>query len=158
MAVYERALLGLVELDLWVAYSIINKDRLHRRYSGAADGNAYRLALQFLLEKLDRIPGSLRIVVADESKEQSSGAIGMFADLQSFGIGEVPGLPLKSFIDSLHFVRSHDNPGVQLADLTAFVLQRFRGHRDSHADAIVGLQRLHDIILQRRRTWRDPWP
>lgn len=158
MAAYERALQALVELDLWVAYSIINKDRLHRRYGGAADGNAYRLALQFLLEKVDRIPGSFRIVVADESKEQSSGAIGMFADLQALGVGEVPGLPLRSFIDSLHFVRSHDNPGVQLADLTAYVLQRFRGRRDSHADAIDGIQRLHEIVRQRSRTWRDSWP
>lgn len=158
MATYERALSALLDLDLWVAHSTIHKDRLNERHRGAADSNAYRLALQFLLEKVDRVPGELRIVVADESKEQSEGAIDMFADLQALGLGEVPGRRLESFIDSLHFVRSHDNPGVQLADLTAFVLQRFRGGRDTHPAAQAGLRRLNELVLSRSKTWRDPWP
>lgn len=158
MATYERVLRILDDLDMWIAYSIINKDRLHQRYGGAADGSAYRLALQFLLEKVDRVPGNLRIVVADESKEQAAGAIDMFADLQALGVGEVPGRQLERLIDSLHFVRSHDNPGVQLADLTAFVLQRARAHRETHPDAIAGLSRLHQMILGRLRTRREPWP
>ena len=44
--------------------------------------NAYRLALQFLLEKIDMLDRQNRIVVADEAKEQQLRAIKMVADMQ----------------------------------------------------------------------------
>jgi hypothetical protein len=51
--VYERAIGVLESLDIDVAHASIHKQRLHHRYDGAADPNAYLLALQFLLEKID---------------------------------------------------------------------------------------------------------
>lgn len=51
IAAYEAAL-GLLEAhELDVAHATINRRQLHERYGGGADGNAYRLALQFLLER-----------------------------------------------------------------------------------------------------------
>ena len=74
-----EAVIDLLEgLDLSVAYSSINKAGLHIRYDGAADNNAYLLALQFLLK--------------------------MVADMQEWRGGEVPGRRLTSVIDSLHYV------------------------------------------------------
>ena len=54
IAVYEDAIAVLNDLDIGVSYASIHKERLHQRYSGGADENAYLLALQFLLEKIDR--------------------------------------------------------------------------------------------------------
>ncbi len=70
IAAYKAAIQPLVDLELSVVQSSIDKARLHARYGGAADENAYRLALQFLLEKIDSYGTADRIIIADEAKEQ----------------------------------------------------------------------------------------
>ena len=95
-------------------------------YSGAAEKNAYRLALQFLLEKVDVLGSERKVLIADEAKEQQLSAIRMVADLQKWVGGEVTGRQLRTVIDSLHFVASNASPGVQLADLVAYAIQRSR--------------------------------
>lgn len=71
------------------------KSRLHARHRGAADANAYLLALQFLLEKVDALGPTLKVLVADEAKEQELPAVKMVADMQTWaGGGEVPGRQL----------------------------------------------------------------
>src|SRR4051794_39349348 len=106
LAVYEDAVAVLDTLDIDVAYASIHKQRLHDRHDGNADGNAYLLALQFLLEKLERNYRSNKILIADEHKEHQLRAIKMVADLQDWGGGEVPGSKLTTVIDSMHFVNS----------------------------------------------------
>jgi hypothetical protein len=96
IAAYEAAIDLLQQLDLRVAHSSIDKEILHDRYDGMADMNAYRLALQFLLEKIDVLDSQNRIIVADEAKEQRLRAIKMVADMQQWGTGEVPGRTLKT--------------------------------------------------------------
>jgi hypothetical protein len=157
IAAYEAALALLDEFDVSIAHATINKPALHDRYDGGADGNAYRLALQFLLEKVDVLGGN-KVLVADEAKEQELRAVKMVADLQDWGGGGVvPGRQLSTVIDSLHFVSSHASPGVQMADLAAFVLQRSR-HQESHPDAQAALDRLVTVVTGRTLTWREPWP
>jgi hypothetical protein len=158
IAAYEDALSILPELEISVAHSSIHKARLHRKYNGSRDQNAYRLALQFLLEKVDRLGPDLKVVVADEAKEQQLAAVKLVANLQEWGGGEVPGRTLTTVIDSLHFVRSDTSPGVQLADLVAFAIQRKRYARDSHPDAQAAIQRICDLINLQTRTWREAWP
>lgn len=157
IAAYEQAVSVLIDLDITVAFSSIQKQRLHDRYGGRSDGAAYLLALQFLLEKIDHLPG-LKILIADEAKEHQLQAITMVADLQDWGGGQVPGRKLRTVIDSMHFVESHASSGVQLADLVAFVLQRKRSGRDTHPNAKAAIDRLRDIINDQTRTWREPWP
>src|SRR4030095_4899688 len=61
-----------------VAYASINKAGLHDKYDGAHDDNAYRLALQFLLEKVDRNLGdALKVLVADEARAEGVHAVKM---------------------------------------------------------------------------------
>lgn len=122
IAVYEEAIAVLHAFDIDVSWASIHKDELTRRYGGTADGNAYLLALQFLLEKIDRRFGENTILIADEAKKQQLRAIKMVADLQDWEGGEVPGRQFKTVIDSMHFVSSHASPGVQLADIVAFAL------------------------------------
>lgn len=53
IAAYEAAMAMLDACDIDIAHASIDKAALHTRYNGGADDNAYRLALQFLLEKVD---------------------------------------------------------------------------------------------------------
>lgn len=157
LAAYEAAIHLLDSCDIGIAYSSVDKARLSARYDGNADKNAYRLALQFLLEKVDRLDSTRKILVADEAKEEELRAIRMVAELQKWGGGVVPGRPLNTIIDSLHFVASHASPGVQVADLVAYAIQRSR-RRETHPDAQAGLERIMTTIYAHRRTWREPWP
>ncbi|MFE5689669.1 DUF3800 domain-containing protein [Streptomyces sp. NPDC056512] len=158
IAVYEDAISVLDDLDVGVSCASIHKERLHSRYGGDADENAYLLALQFLLEKIDSGYRGNKILIADEQKEHQLRAIKMVADLQDWGGGQVPGTKLKTVIDSIHFVSSHASPGVQLADLVAYALQRHWNSWDSHPDAKAAIGRITDVINQHMRTWREPWP
>lgn len=157
LAAYEDAISLLDTCDIDIAFSSIDKQRLTARYGGGADANAYRLALQFLLEKVDRYSSERKILVADEAKEQELGAIKMVADLQNWGAGEVPGRKLKTVIDSLHFVSSHASFGVQMADLVAFILQRERVS-EHHPNAQAAKDRMLTTINDHCQTWREPWP
>lgn len=158
IAAYEDAIAVLQTLDIYVSWASIHKQRLHDRYSGSADANAYLLALQFMLEKIDTGYGGNKILIADEQKEHQLRAIKMVADMQDWGGGEVPSTPLRSVIDSMHFVSSHASPGVQLADLVAFALQRKWNAWDTHPNAKAGLDRIHEVIREKTLTWREPWP
>jgi len=158
IAAYEAAIELLEVHGLSVAHSSINKGKLHARCGGIADGNSYRLALQFLLEKIDVCGGENKIIVADEAKEEQLGAIKMVADMQDWGGGEVPGKRLRTVIDSLHYVQSHASPGVQMADLVAYVLQRTRTPVEKHPDAIASMSRLREMVDNSTLTWREPWP
>lgn len=158
ISVYEDAVSVLNSLDIDVIHASIHKQRLHDRYGGSADGNAYLLALQFLLEKLDRLSSSHKILIPDEQKEHQLRAVKMVADLQDWGGGEVPGRPLTTIIDSIHFVSSHASRGVQLADMVAFALQRKWNSRDTHEDAIAAINRIVSVIQDHTPTWRETWP
>lgn len=159
LAAYEDAIAVLPALEIRVAHSSIHKANLHLKYDGKADSNAYLLALQFLLERIElRGSDELKVVVADETKEHELAAIKLVSDLQRQNEGVVPGRKLERVIDSLHFVRSSDSPGVQIADLVAFALQRASYGRDKHPNAIAGLQRINQVIVENRTTRREAWP
>jgi Protein of unknown function (DUF3800) len=157
IATYRNALILLEEHEVAVAHASIDKPRLKARYR--YPDNPYLLALQFLCEKIhDYHPRTLKVLIADESKEQEIPAIEMVADLQVGGPGVVPGKRLVSVIDTLHFVRSQASPGVQMADLIAFVLQRCRSRQDSHPAARKALQQFRAMISDATVTWRADWP
>lgn len=154
-------LIGILEgLKCFVAHSTIDLDKLHERHSGMADENAYRLALQFLLEKVDAYPSyrASRIVIVDEKHEEKFRAIRMVGNMQKFGSGEVPGRKLTTVIDNVHFIDSAASPGVQLADVVAFIMQRRRLRRVEHPNAQAALDRWSTVITERTTTWREPWP
>lgn len=158
IAAYEDAISLLDKLQLDVAHASINKSALDERYGGSANENAYRLGLQFLLEKIDGWGTQRRIVVADEAKEQELQAVKMVADLQHWRYGVVPGRQLTTVIDTLHFVRSHASYGVQMADMCAYVLQRAWHGSERHPDAAAAIGRLRRAVDARTLTWREPWP
>ena len=160
LAAYEDVIGLLEELAVHVVYASIDKSILHDRYDGRADANAYRLALQFMLEKLDawRTRQALRVLIADEAKQEQVKAIEMVADMQQWAGGEVPGRQLRSIIDSMHFVQSCHSPGVQLADMVAFILHRARLASQGHPDADAAVERMRLVIADWTPTYRQPWP
>lgn len=154
---YRRVLALLGYHDIRIAHASINKPKLQAQYPNP--DSPYLLALQFLCEKVHRLwPEQLKVLVADESKEHELRAIDMVADLQRWGTGVVPGPRLTSIIDSLHFVRSEASPGVQLADMVAFILQRHRRGTEKHPDAEQAVAELMTVIRKARITWREEWP
>ncbi|MGI5187158.1 DUF3800 domain-containing protein [Promicromonospora sp. CA-289599] len=116
LAAFEDVIGLLPTVRIGVAFASIDKRRLHDKYEGRYDRNAYLLALQFMLEKLDiwrPTPEVLRVLIADEAKQEQLKAIEMVADMQRWGFsGVVPGRQLTSIIDSMHFVDSRHSPGV----------------------------------------------
>lgn len=158
LAAYADAIHLLDELDLQVSHATINKPELKLKYNGQADANAYRLALQFLLEKLDRNVPGLKLIIADEAKEQQVYAQKMLTGMQQWHwSGEVPARKLTTVVDSLHFIRSDTSPGIQLADLVAYILQKVR-RGANHPDAQAALEAMSATIRNRQPTWREPWP
>ena len=158
LAAYE-SVIGLINKHrILIAHSTIDRQRLHVNYAGNHDASAYRLGLQFLLEKIETLPG-LKVVVADESKEQEVEAKDMVAQLQTWGGGEVPGRQLDSVIDSMHFVQSHESPGVQMADMVAYLLHRARlTTTEHHPYVLASRQRMLDVISYNTPTYRMTWP
>jgi hypothetical protein len=160
LGVYEAVISLLEELKIHIVHASIDKVALHDSYGGRFDASAYRLALQFMLEKLDSWrPGNpLRILVADESKQERVKAIEMVADMQKWTLGEVPGRKLVSVIDSMHFVESCHSPGDQLADMVAFIIHRARLASQGHPDAKDSVEWCRAMIADWTPTYRQPWP
>lgn len=160
LATYEDVIAQLNTHEISVVHASIDKPALHEKYNGRYDTNAYRLALQFMLEKLDQLRAGdpLRVLVADEAKQEQVRAIEMVADMQKWAGGEVPGRKLRTIIDSMHFVQSCHSPGVQLADMVAFIKHRGRLPSQGHPDADAAVARMLDVIASHTPTYRMPWP
>jgi hypothetical protein len=153
-----KSVVGLLdEHDITVSHSTIDKPKLHARYGGRADSNVYLLALQFLLEKIDALSEN-KIIIADEAKEHELKAVRMLSDMQDWGSGEVPSRQLRTIIDSLHYVKSHQSPGVQMADTIAYILQRSRLPTQNHPNANAAMEQMKSTVWKHCSTWRQAWP
>ena len=78
----------------------------------------------------------------------------MVAEMQEWEGGEVPGRQLRTIIDTLHFVSSHDSAGVQMADLVAYIIQRRRS-AEGHPDVQAALNRFIILVNDHTHTWRS---
>ncbi|GIG29496.1 DUF3800 domain-containing protein [Cellulomonas marina] len=164
LEVYEEALRLLQAHGCAVAHASVDKRRLAARH--LRPHPPHLLALQFLVEKLDgylayqRDPLRQRaLLVADETNEHEAFALDMVKGLQATGAGVVAGRQLRHIVDTVHFVRSETNRGVQLADLAAYGLARAERVRDSMSAGNVALVRLVDeYVLPQVRTYRMRWP
>ena len=163
--VYREALGHLDTSGSFVAYASIDKVQLARRYQNP--DSPHLLAFQFLVEKLEQhlrsriSPLEQRgLLIADQTHEHEAFAIEILASLQRSGQGVVRGLQLDRIIDTVHFVRSETNRGVQLADLVAYLLNRSRRiSPDSVRPADVAVSAMmSELITPHVRTYRADWP
>jgi len=165
VVIYGSALGLLAQHDCVVAYASIDKRKLTP--GTTASTTPHLLALQFLVEKLDAFlvqqQDPLRqraLLVADETQEHEAFAIGVVAAMQARGEGVVPGRLISRVIDTVHFVRSEDNRGVQLADLVAYALNRIDRvkWRPTRPGDVALMQMLSEHVNPLVRTYRSRWP
>lgn len=164
--VYREALALLATHDCFVAHSTIDKRRLAGAHHGATSPHV--MAFQFLAEKLDayvnRQTDPLRqrlMLIADETHEHSAFQIDLVSQMQRGRAGIGSGRTLLNIVDTVHFVDSRTNRGVQLADLVAYAFNRSRRVRakekPSAGDTAIQAM-LSEHVQPRVRTYRATWP
>lgn len=164
--VYEQSLALLAAHDCFVAHATIDKQRLSGSSSLATSPHV--MAFQFLTEKLDTFVQScddpLRkriMLIADETDEHGTFQADLISQMQRQQAGVGRGRILHNIVDTVHFVDSKKNRGVQLADLTAYAMNRSRRirHKSSPTRADDAILDMTDrLILPKVRTYRDTWP
>ena len=116
-------LLGVIkDHSLQIIYTVINK------LASKAKLHPHQLAFLFLIERIEDYlisQDSLGLLIADENRDIEQRLID---DLERFktidtGFGYRP-TKVDHIIDSIHFVKSHNNHLIQLADIAAYVLLR----------------------------------
>ena len=165
IATYRSALTLLGEYGCGVAFASIDKPRLAAKYPNP--DSPHLLALQFLIEKLDIFfagqTDPLRqrgLLIADETHEHELFAIDLVARMQEHGFGQVAGRTLTRVVDTVHFVRSETNAGVQLADLVAYLVnRRSRVLPGSTHPADIAITEMYwEHVAPHVRTYRSTWP
>lgn len=154
---FKAALEPLSWDGVFVSYASVDKVA----YASRHDGRSPHLwALQFLIEELNsemRQRGERTLLVADETNEHEQFALDLLTAMQS---GNPPrGLKMGSMsqiVDSVHFVRSETNRGVQLTDLVAYL--RFRLLSADPAKVAVERELWNSHVMPYQQTWREPWP
>jgi hypothetical protein len=162
--VYRSVLQLISELEAVVAHASVDKPRLAAKYR--YPDSPHLLALQFLVEKIDTYLAtqsdplrSRGLLIADQTHEHEAFAIDLVAQMQRHGATIGTGRRLTGVIDSVHFVRSETNPGVQLADLVAFALCRLSKAKQPLRPGDQALQAaLEEFVLPHVRTYRQRWP
>lgn len=162
--VLRRALDLLKPMGCHVVHSSINKPRLAANYQDPL--SPHLLAFQFMIETVEGwlawqsdTLSQRALLVADETHEHERFVIDMVRRQQQTGFGQVKGKQLEHIVDTVHFVRSHDNRCVQLADAVAYVLHRWHKvqHQPAHPTHHV-YKDLRDVIDACCSTYRVTWP
>lgn len=168
--VYEEALMLLGDNGCEIAHASVDKRKMYS--INRRDLHPHILAFQFLAEKLQRHVRSQNdpmkqraLIVADESDENNHYQLQLLRSMQdgSGGIGK--SIALTNIVDTVHFVESRVNRGVQLVDLVAYALNRSRriwekreaGDSVSAGDDALE-EMVEDLIHPYIRTWRVTWP
>lgn len=153
--IYRAVLEPLGWDGVFVSYAAIDK----RRYRLRGDDRLPHVwALQFLVEKLNahclRIAATT-LLVADETSEHEQFALDLLLELQrgnasrGLSLGQV-----TNVVDTVHFVRSETNRGVQLADMVAYLIGRVMRTAATPAESAI----YDDFIRRNVRTFRTSWP
>ena len=162
---YGEALALLGQHGVFVAHASIDKRAL-RQTASSEPKMPHLLALRFLAEEIE---GFLRnqedplkqrsLLIADETHEHEAFAHGLVMQMQARNLSSDGNPTLTRIVDRVHFVQSETSPGVQLADLAAFVLsrrKRFPSWSPRLSD--VAITRLAEIVDSRVVASRDTWP
>lgn len=162
---YRRALALLGQHGAFVAHASIDKWALLQSASSKPK-MPHLLALRFLAEEIESYlhlqldPLKQRtLLIADETHEHEAYAHGLVTQMQAGNPSSDGGPTLTRIVDRVHFVQSETSPGVQLADLAAFVLtRRKRLAASSPRPSDMAITRLAEIVDRRVVASRDTWP
>lgn len=157
IAVSREALAPLRWDGVAVCHATVRKTGLT---AGMLATSPHLWALQFLIEKLNAWCSEQDIrtlLVADESTEYEQFTLDLVSGLQAGGTSSTGSKlgRMDRIVDTVHFVRSETNRGVQLADLVAYL--RNRSLRDD-VDSAVSKMLWGECVEPACVTWRDPLP
>jgi hypothetical protein len=106
----------------------VEKAGLERRYTKPY--HPHDIALMFTIESIERMARERDcrvLLVADEAKEIEDAALRDLANYQEFGTAwGYQTEQIDRILDTIHFVPSHRNSAIQLADCATFIAQRIQ--------------------------------
>ena len=126
--VFDDLLRGIALADAEIIIRGVDKVGLARRY--ARPYHPHDIALMFTIESIERMARAHDcrvLLIADEAKEIEDAALRDLANYQELGTswGWKPE-QIDQIVDTIHFVPSHSNAGIQLADCATFIAARMR--------------------------------
>lgn len=145
--IFDDVLAGIELAKADVVIRGVEKAGLSRRY--ATPKHPHDIALMFSIESIERLArkrGCRILLVADEAKEVEDTALRDLANYQELGTswGWNPE-QIDHIVDTIHFVPSHSNGAIQLADCATYIAARVRKIRagivpsDRSAQAVENL-------------------
>lgn len=126
--IFDEILRGIELTEAEVVIRGVEKAGLERRY--ATPYHPHDIALMFSIESIERLAREREcriLLVADEAKEIEDTALRDLANYQELGTswGWSPE-QINQIVDTIHFVPSHKNGAIQLADCAAYIAARVR--------------------------------
>lgn len=152
--VFEHVLSGIGLAEAEVIIRGVEKPGLQ---GYAKPYHPHDIALMFTIESIERMArerGCRVLLVADEAKEVEDTAVRDLANYQE--VGTAWGWrteQIDRIIDTIHFVPSHSNCAIQLADCATFIAARVRKIRAG----IVPRGQSAEAVLELWRTLIEPY-
>jgi hypothetical protein len=126
--IYDEVLRGIEMVGAEVIIRGVHKPGLGRRYTHPY--HPHDVALMFTIESIERMARECDcqvLLVADEAKEIEDAALRDLVNYQELGTQwGWRTEKIERIIDTIHFVPSHRNCGIQVADCAAYVAARAR--------------------------------
>lgn len=133
VAIFDDVLKGIALTNAEVVIRGVHKVGLQRR-GYPTQFHPHDIALMFTIESIERMARTHDcrvLLIADEAKEVEDAAIRDLANYQQ--VGTAWGFrteQIDHIVDTIHFVPSHTNGGIQLTDCATFIAARMRKIRD----------------------------
>jgi hypothetical protein len=126
--IFDDILAGIELVEADVIVRGVEKAGLARRYANPY--HPHDVALMYTIESIERLARAKDchiLLVADEAKEIEDSARRDLATYQELGTAwGIYQERVDRIIDTIHFVASHQNGGIQVADCAMFVASRMR--------------------------------
>lgn len=158
IAIYRDVLRRIGGLPVKLIIRGVDIQRLNARYRYPEA--PHEVTLRHLLEQIDIFAegvGDVVTVIADEVQGQTEHVANAMR-YQNAGTGGFASRHLRQIQMPIVFGESHESPGVQLADLTAYLYRRLDAHKESHARTAQQVQAMWQSLgSTRHHVWRwDP--
>jgi uncharacterized protein DUF3800 len=160
--IYDDILAGIELVEAEVIVRGVEKSGLERRYANPY--HPHDIALMYTIESIERMARKHDcrvLLIADEAKEVEDAARRDLAHYQEMGTSwGIYAEQIDHIVDTIHFVTSHSNGGIQLADCATYITSRIEKIRagivpdNRSAEAVEELWETR--IVPHLRT-RDVW-
>jgi hypothetical protein len=134
IAIYDELLKGIELAEGTVIIRGVEKTGLERRYPKAKIRHPHDIALMYTIESVERMARTSNchvLLVADEAREVEDTALRDLANYQELGTNwGYRTEQIDHIIDTIHFVPSHRNGAIQVADCATFISARLRKVQD----------------------------